>query len=91
MLYVRAVGLCESSEFYNPNHPNPKSWQNKPANRIKAEGGVVWGWESFKGNDKFDNAGEVGVWEDLKGNQNGKRNKGGGWGGWRPKRRKFRV
>jgi hypothetical protein len=39
MLYVRAVGLCESSEFYNPNHPNPKSWQNKPANRIKAEGG----------------------------------------------------
>ena len=41
MLYVRAVGLCESSEFYNPNHPNPKSWQNKPANRIKAEGG---GW-----------------------------------------------
>jgi hypothetical protein len=43
------------------------------------------------GNDKFDNAGEVGVWEDLKGNQNGKRNKGGGWGGWRPKRRKFRV
>ena len=42
---------------------------------------MVWGWESFKGNDKFDNAGEVGVWEGLKGNQNCKRNKGGAVGG----------